>query len=127
MAFQISGTTIVTDNRTFTKYGDTLNALGNTGANPNIDLSSGNFVSAILNQNATFTFSNPTTNACAFTLFLSNDGTGGRSIIWPVAVVWPGGTTPTATTTANKTDVYTFFTLNSGTTWYGNIAQYNYS
>lgn len=126
MAFQISGTTILTDNRTFSKYGDTLNALGNVGANPTINISSGNFVSAILDQNTTFIFSNPTSDACAFTLFLTNDATAGRTIAWPGSVVWPGGTVPSRTTTANKTDVYTFFTLNSGTTWYGNLAQYNY-
>lgn len=127
MAFKISGTTIVNDSRGIIGYAETLNNLGNTGATPNIDLSNGNFVVATLNQNATFTFSNPPAGAWSFTLFLTNDATPSRVIAWPASVVWPSGTTPARTTTASKTDVYTFFTVNGGTTWYANLAQYNYS
>jgi hypothetical protein len=127
MAFQISGTTVLTDTRTFTRYGETTNNLGNTGATPNIDLSNGNFVLATLNQNATFTFSNATTTGvCSFTLYLANDATAGRTITWPASVVWPGGTVPSRTTTASRADVYTFWTANSGTNWYGSLAQFNY-
>ena len=127
MAFQISGTTIINDSRGFIKYAEGLNNLGNTGATPNIDISSGNFVAATLNQNATFTFSNPPTGACSFTLILSNDATPSRVITWPTAVKWPGGTIPVRTTAASKTDVYTFFTIDGGTNWYGNLAQYNFA
>ena len=103
-----------------------INALGNTGGAPNINLSLGVFVTATLNSNAVFTFSNPSTQAVAFTLLLTNDATAGRTITWPGTVSWSGGAVPVRTTTANKSDVYTFFTINGGTNWYGNIAQYNY-
>jgi hypothetical protein len=126
MAFQISGTTVIDNNRGLKQYGDTLNAFGNTGTSATLDLSAGNFITATLTGNCTFSFSNPTTNACAFTLVLTNDGTGGRTITWPAAVIWPSGSIPSRTTSANKTDVYTFFTVNSGSTWFGNLAQYNY-
>jgi hypothetical protein len=128
MAFQISGNTVLTDTRTFTRYGETTNNFGNTGATPNIDLSNGNFVIATLNQNATFTFSNATTTGvCSFTLYLLNDATAGRSITWPTSVKWPGGTVPTRTTTASRADVYTFWTSDSGTNWFGSLAQFNYA
>jgi hypothetical protein len=127
MTFQISGTTILTDSRTFTQYGETLNSLGNTGATPTINVTNGNFVVATLNQNATFTFTNPAFNVCSFTLYLANDGTAGRTITWPASVVWPGGTVPSRTTTASKADVYTFWTANSGTNWFGSLAQFNYT
>lgn len=104
-----------------------VNNLGNTGATPNIDLSLSSFVTATLNQNTTFTFSNVPTQAVSFTLFLYNDGTPGRSIIWPPAVKWPNATIPTRTTTASRLDIYTFITIDSGTNWYGNLAIYNYS
>ena len=97
-----------------------------TGTSANLNISNGNFITATLTGNCTLSFSNPTTNACAFTLVLTNDGTGGRTITWPAAVIWPSGSIPSRTTAANKTDVYTFFTVNSGSTWYGNLAQYNY-
>ena len=112
---------------TFVNYTEKINVVGNTGTASTINLTNGNFVTATLNSNTTFTFNvGITTGAASFTLFLTNDATPGRTIAWPVSVVWPGGTVPTRTSTANKTDVYTFFTINNGSTWYGNIAQYNY-
>lgn len=126
MAFQISGTTIIDNNRGLKQYADTLYAFGNTGTSATLDLSQGNFVTATLTGNCTFAFSNPTSGAFAFTLLLTNDATPGRTIAWPASVLWPGGTVPIRTTTANKSDVWTFFTVNSGTTWFGNIAQFNY-
>ena len=112
---------------TFTNYAETINAVGNTGAAATINLANGNFVTATLTGNCTWTFTTGvSSNAVSFTLFLANDATASRTITWPGSVSWPGGVVPTRTTTANKTDVYTFFTLNNGTNWYGNIAQYNY-
>lgn len=127
MAIQIAGVTIIDNSRGLKDYSDTLYAFGNTGTAPTLDLNNGNFITATLNGNATFTFSNAQAGAHAFTLVLTNDATAGRTILWPASVRWPGGTVPTRTTTANRTDVYTFFTVDSGTVWYGNLAQYNYA
>jgi len=104
-----------------------VNELGNTGATPDIDLSLSSFVTATLNQNATFTFSNVPTQAVSFTLFLYNDGTPSRTITWPASVKWPNASIPVRTTVASKLDVYTFITIDGGTNWYGNLAIYNYS
>ena len=68
-----------------------------------------------------------TSDAIAFTLHLTNDGTAGRTITWPVSVKWPNNTVPTRTTDASKTDVYTFYTYDGGSNWYGNLSLYNYS
>jgi hypothetical protein len=142
MAIKISGSTIIDDSRnivnagiiTATTFngslgnvGEKINNVGNTGTASTINLNNGTFVTAVLTGNCTFTFTNPSSEASSFTLLLTNDGTAGRSIVWPLSVKWPGGSVPLRTTTANKTDVYTFFTTNSGTNWYGNLAQYNYS
>jgi hypothetical protein len=111
-------------------YTEELYAFGNTGTAPTLALSNGNFVTATLNGNAIFTFSMtgvPSADAYSFTLFLTNDATAGRSITWPLSVKWPNATVPTRTTDANKTDVYTFFTLDGGTNWYGILSVYNYS
>jgi len=125
----VSGIATVTtlDSSTFKNYAETINVVGNTGTAATINIANGNFVTATLTGNCTFTFTTGVaSNAVSFTLFLTNDATPSRVITWPGTVVWPGGTTPTRTTTASKSDIYTFFTLNNGTTWYGNIAQYNY-
>jgi len=103
--------------------------IGNTGTATTITIAAatGYFATATLNGNCTFTFATTLTGAVFFTFFLTNDTTAGRTIVWPASVKWPnGGVPPTRTSAANATDVYTFFTLNSGTTWYGNLALPNY-
>ena len=134
-SYQIGGTTIITSGRviqyaTLQGYAEKRYAFGNTGTAPTLDLSNGNFVTATLTGNASWAFnlgSVPTGDTVAFTLHLTNDATAGRTITWPASVVWPNGVVPTRTTTANRTDVYTFYTFNGGSTWYGNLSLYNYS
>ena len=94
------------------------------------NLSNGTQFQVTLNANVTgITFSNPVTASGysnAFTLALTQDGTGGRTVTgWPAAVKWPGGSAPTVTATANKTDLYSFVTYDGGTTWWGLIVAQN--
>ena len=80
------------------------------------------------NQSTTFTFTTGiTTGSLGFALQLAN-GTGGPfAITWPASVKWPNNTTPTRTTTDSKTDIWVFNSIDNGTTWYGNLALYNFS
>jgi hypothetical protein len=106
-------------------YADTVTALGNTGTAINLDVTSGGVFTATLTGNATITLRYPVaTGASSFTLILTNDGTGGRTVAWAGgSFVFPGGAASlTRTTTASAIDVWVFFTPNGGTTWYGNIA-----
>lgn len=133
--YKISGTDVITSSREIQKvvlksYAEKHYNFGNTGTAPTLDLSNGNFVTATLTGNATWVFSlgtGVTSDAIAFTLHLTNDGTAGRSITWPISVKWPNNTVPTRTTDASKTDVYTFYTYDGGSNWYGNLSIYNYS
>jgi hypothetical protein len=127
MAIQISGTTIIDNSSRLVNVGELVNAVGNTGAAATINLANGNFVTATLTGNCIFTFSNPSAGASSFTLFLTNDATPSRSITWPPAVKWPNAAIPVRTTTANRTDVWTFFTVDGGTNWYGILSIYNYA
>lgn len=109
-------------------YGEKLYAFGNTGAAPNIDLSNGNFVTATLNADATFTFTTGiSTGAVAFTLVLYNDAVAGRAIVWPPSVRWPSNSTPIRTTGANKADIFVFTSWDNGSKWFGNLAIYDYT
>ena len=69
----------------------------------------------------TLTISNPPASgkAGSFTLILTQDATGGRTITFPAAVKWSGGTAPTLSTTLNKKNILAFFTIDAGTTWFG--------
>jgi hypothetical protein len=124
-----TSSTATLTNKTLTAYAETINAHGNTGTAATLALSSGNVITATLTGNCTFTFSTTglPSGSYSFTLILTNDGTAGRTITWPASVKWPNASVPTRTTTANRTDVYTFFTTNGGTNWFGNLSLYNYS
>jgi hypothetical protein len=110
-------------------YAETLVAHGNMGTTETIDLEGGNVHSGTMDDNCTFTFSNPsaTGKACSFTLILTQDATGSRTATWPAAVKWPGGTAPTLSTGANDVDVLAFFTLDAGTIWRGVVCGQDFS
>lgn len=117
MAIKISGTTIVNDARTFINYGATHNPLASVSGTVDINLQSGNYVSATISNPTTFTFSNPlaSPNACGFVLELTNGGA--FTVSWPITVRWPGGVPPTLT--ASGIDILVFITDNGGTDWRG--------
>ncbi len=54
------------------------------------------------------------TNNRAFVLILKQDGTGTRVPTWFSGISWAGGSAPTLTTTANKTDTFGFIRTGSG-------------
>jgi hypothetical protein len=100
--------------------GGTVFPHGNLGSTETIDTANGNYHWGTLNANCTFTFSTIADTAERwFTLELIEDGTGTWTVTWPGSVTWLGGTTPTHTTTAGTTTIYSFFTRNGGTNWVG--------
>jgi|688.fasta_scaffold02404_36 hypothetical protein len=96
----------------------------NTSTAYTIAISGGTVQVLTLTGNCTFTFPTATAGK-SFTLLLKQDGTGSRTVTWPAAVKWPGGTAPTITSTASKLDKYVF--TSDGTNWYGSNAGQNYT
>tara|TARA_R100001509_G_scaffold59379_1_gene32720 strand:- start:424 stop:1506 length:1083 start_codon:yes stop_codon:yes gene_type:complete len=88
-----------------------------------INLRDGNFFEHDLTENVTYTFSNPAASgrASAFVLKVIQDSSA-RTITWPGSVDWPAATAPTLTATNNGVDVFVFFTIDGGTTYYGFVA-----
>ena len=109
--------------------GETTVANATSGATDTIDLEDGNVHNVTLTANCTFTFSNPPASGTSgtFTLFLNQDGTGSRTATWPGSVKWAGGTAPTLTTTASRTDILVFTTIDAGTIWYGAVSGQDFS
>jgi len=91
-----------------------------TGTTTTIDLATATNFTHTLTGATTYTFSNPATtgNATAFTLKVIQDTTA-RTITWPASVDWAGGTAPTLTATSGGVDVFVFYTIDGGTTYYG--------
>lgn len=87
-----------------------------SGLTRSLDLSAGRVFRVTMDQNCTFSFTNPNQAplSTGFTVILS----GSFTPTWPGSVDWPGGIAPTYTSPS----VYTFFSHDSGTTWYGTQA-----
>ena len=78
----------------------------------------------------------PSNGSTAFTIKIVQDSTGGRGVGIDtfrnaagvdLTVLWPGGVVPVVTTTADKTDIYSFMTFDGGTTLYGVVGGQNFS
>lgn len=112
-------------NGTLTAYRETR-VSGAAGATTVLDLSSANIFEVTQAVNiTTFTFANPpaTGTAYSFTLIRQKDATGtARTITWPASVKWSAGLAPTLTQTTSAIDVFSFMTMDGGTTWLGFIA-----
>ena len=61
----------------------------------------------------------------AFTVIFMADGTA-RTITWPAAVKWTGGTAPTMTSTNGKKDILSFLSTDNGTAWFGFVGGQNF-
>lgn len=99
---------------------EALNTVASSGTALTLDMADGNVHDVTFNNDCTLTFSGTTASvACSFTLIARQDGTGGRTVTWPAAVDWPAGSAVALGTAASNVDVYTFLTVDNGTTWLG--------
>lgn len=91
---------------------------GNSGTAKTISWANGNMQAVTLTGNVTFTFSAVSAGRAAnLILRVAQDATGGRSVIWPAAVKWLGGTAAALSTNANVVDIVTFYF--DGANYYG--------
>lgn len=97
--------------------GTVHNVLGSISGTNDINLLSGDYVSATITGTTTFTFSNPlpSPGVSSFALELTNGGSA--TVNWPSSVRWPKGTAPTLT--ASGVDFFVFVTDDGGTNWRG--------
>ena len=95
----------------------------NTSTANTIDVSNSNWFRHTLTGNTTLTFANTTSNGTSqlITVILIQDATGGRGVTWANTIYWAGGLIPPATTNANARDVWTFVTIDGGSTFLGTL------
>ena len=102
--------------RILESYSEKLVAL--SGTSTAINLSLGNVFTHTLTGNTTYTISNAISGqAHSFTLIITQTETV-RTITFPTSVKWQGGEIPDLST-ASKTYVLTFMTIDGGETWLG--------
>lgn len=101
----------VINGSTQAKYGAT------DGATVTFSLAVANIGTVTLGGNRTLALSGVDVGQ-VFMLELTQDATGSRTVTWFSTIKWAGGTAPTLTTTANKTDIFGFRCTSSGN-YYG--------
>ena len=103
-----------------------------------LDLSqSQTFNLTVTEQINSFTITNPPADSSSFTIKIAQNATGGYAVGIDtfktsggvdIPVYWPGGgVLPIVTPTANRSDIYTFKTFDSGSTWYGIVVGQNFT
>ena len=87
-----------------------------------LNLANGNIFSLRLTGNITSLGISGAVNnrGCSCTLYLTQDGTGGRTMTWPASFKWSGGV-PTLSTAANATDIVVCESIDGGATWFASL------
>jgi hypothetical protein len=99
----------------------TLNATTTTLA---VQTNLGNYILVTLAASpVTISFTYPPALGVYFALqiFLQQDATGSRTVVWPTSVRWGTAPTPTLSTSPFKTDIIQLTTLNGGSTWFATV------
>jgi hypothetical protein len=91
--------------------------VGNSGTSTTLALTNGSVQTVTLNGNCAFTMPAAAAGA-SLTLILTQSSTFTATF---TSVLWPGGTAPTITATANKVDILVF--VSNGTSWFGTASQ----
>lgn len=100
--------------------GFTEQAITSSSNEATVNWQNSNKAKLTLSENVTtFNFTAPS-NPCNLLLRVIQDSSP-RTISWPAAVKWAGGTAPTLTTTAGRIDIMTFYW--SGSHYYGSYIQ----
>lgn len=68
-----------------------------------------------------FTYPPPLGVYFAMQLFLQQDATGSRTVVWPSSVRWGTATPPTLSTAPSKTDIIQLTTLSGGLSWFATV------
>lgn len=116
----VTGTGTFNSNLTAKRYISTQPTAINSTTTTTVDLSTGNIFHIDLVTNiTTLTLNN--TAVGTYILKFKQDATGGRTVVFPAGWLWSGGSVPTVTSTANKTDVITL--VYDGTNYYASAIQ----
>jgi len=106
----------------FKGYTETFVSVPVSTTTTTFSLASANVFRTVLDANASIVFGNvPSGKAVSATIFSIQDGTGGYTMN-VVGAIYASGEASTVTTTANAKDMWTYITLDAGTTWYGSRA-----
>jgi hypothetical protein len=113
---------------TLEAYSELIFNGGNVTGAVNVNLNSANVFTYTLTGTTTFTFINPPLAGVSkpVTLIIRQDAVGSRTATFTGAK-WTDSIGPTLTTTPNRYDVFTFFTIDGGASYFATYAMANVS
>jgi hypothetical protein len=109
-------------------YSESVSSPAITSGTLTLNLETSNIFTVSLNAAiTTITITNvpASGSGASFTLIFTADGTP-RSVTWPAAIKWAGGTAPTITSAIGKADSFAFFSSDGGTSWQGYVGGQNF-
>lgn len=86
-----------------------------------LDFDTGTVFSHAYSANVTFVFSNPPVSGISFGFTLKITPSATATVTWPTSVDWAMAQSPDAPASGD-TNVYSFYTVDGGTTYYGFLA-----
>jgi hypothetical protein len=92
-----------------------------SGTTPSVDVGARDTYTLTTSGNTTFTFTGVPSSGQVGTFSLIITAGGTHTLTWPASVDWAGGSAPDAPA-SGEVDVYTFMTVDGGTTFYGFLA-----
>lgn len=100
-----------------------FSSVTSTSGVADIDCDTANIFSITLTEDTTFTFSNPPSSGTTFGFIVKvvQDSTA-RTVTWPATVDFGSSISPLVSTDSGAVDIFTFFTHDGGTIWYGFVA-----
>lgn len=102
----------------FQGYTETFVNVSASTATTNLSIASANVFNVVLQNNTTINFTNvPTGKVVPATIFVTQDGTGNRSMSVTGAIYASGGAS-TVTQDSDSKDLWTYATNDGGSTWY---------
>jgi hypothetical protein len=100
----------------------TVYAVGNSGTALTLNRANGGAQTVTLTGTCTITLAGATAGQVStLDLVLTQDGTGGRSVVWPASVKWAGGVAPTLSTGVGAVDRVVLTSYNGGIPWFGDV------
>lgn len=92
-----------------------------SGTTPSVNVGARDTYTLTTSGNTTFTFTGAPSSGQVGTFSLIITAGGTHTLTWPASVDWAGGTAPDAPASGTK-NIYTFMSIDAGTTWYGFLA-----
>ena len=123
-----AGSDIVTVSTNKVAYGKGISeeavTVTQSSATVTLDLAQGNFFEFTLTENVTgWTFSNTAASgtASSWIIKITQHASSAKTVAYPSAVKWAGGTDHVMSTATGSIDIVSMFTIDSGTAIYANI------